>query len=121
MHIASTNNMDDRPMKATKPTKPKKANGASVIKQQDAKNAAAWASARANAIAKPPSAPAPPKLEGTLAALKATQTRQKKQLAAAKSDSEKKTLAAAIALRDERIASVLKAIKGKLLEAPKAA
>jgi hypothetical protein len=60
-------------------------------------------------------------LEGTLAALKASQTRQKKQLADSKSEGEKKSLTAAIATRDERIASVVLAIKGKLLEAPKAA
>lgn len=60
-------------------------------------------------------------LEGTLAALKASQTRQKKLMADSKSDTEKKQLAAAIALRDERIANVIAAIKGKLLAAPKAA
>jgi len=59
-------------------------------------------------------------LGGTLAALKATQTRQKKQMAESKSESEKKSLAAGIALRDQRIADVVTAM-GKLLAAPKAA
>jgi hypothetical protein len=59
-------------------------------------------------------------LGGTLAALKATQTRQKKQMAETKSESEKKSLAAGIALRDARIADVVTAM-GKLLAAPKAA
>lgn len=60
-------------------------------------------------------------LEGTLAALKASQTRQKKLLAETKNEGERKQLTAAIALRDERIANVVTAIKGKLLTAPKAA
>lgn len=60
-------------------------------------------------------------LGGTLAALKASQTRQKKQLAEAKTDGDKKQLQAGITLRDERIAAVIEAMKGKLLAAPKAA
>jgi len=59
-------------------------------------------------------------LGGTLAALKATQTRQKKQMAESKNENEKKSLAAGIALRDGRIADVVMAM-GKLLAAPKAA
>jgi hypothetical protein len=57
-------------------------------------------------------------LEGTLAALKATQTRQKKQLAEIKDEKAKAAMEAVIAARDERIATVQIAIKGKLLEAP---
>lgn len=59
-------------------------------------------------------------LGGTLAALKATQTRQKKQMAESRNENEKKSLAAGIALRDGRIADVVAAM-GKLLAAPKAA
>lgn len=59
-------------------------------------------------------------LGGTLAALKATQTRQKKQMAESKNDNERKSLAAGIELRDKRIADVVAAM-GKLLAAPKAA
>jgi hypothetical protein len=60
-------------------------------------------------------------LQGTLAALKATQTRQKKQMAEAKSEDDKKSMAAIIAERDQRIAAVVQAMNGKALEAPKAA
>jgi hypothetical protein len=60
-------------------------------------------------------------LAGTLAALKATQTRQKKQMAECGSESTKKQMAAVIAERDERIAAVLQAMNGKALEAPKPA
>jgi hypothetical protein len=60
-------------------------------------------------------------LLGTLAALKATQTRQKKALAESKSESEKKQMAAVIAERDQRIAAVVQAMHGKALEAPKPA
>jgi hypothetical protein len=60
-------------------------------------------------------------LEGTLAALKASQTRQRKALAESKSEPEKKQLAEAIAARELRINQVTGAIKGRLLEAPKSA
>jgi hypothetical protein len=60
-------------------------------------------------------------LLGTLAALKATQTRQKKAMADSKSESEKKQMAAVIAERDQRIAAVVQAMHGKALEAPKSA
>lgn len=60
-------------------------------------------------------------LEGSLAALKATNTRQRKQAAETKNEDERKSLEVQIAARDERIASVSQAIKGRLLQAPVAA
>jgi hypothetical protein len=59
-------------------------------------------------------------LMGTLAALKATQTRQKKQMGDEKSEAVKKQMLAVITERDQRIAAVLQAMNGKALEAPKA-
>jgi hypothetical protein len=60
-------------------------------------------------------------LEGTLAALKATQTRQRRAMAETKGDDVKKSMQAVIDERDLRIAAVLQAINGKKLEAPAAA
>jgi DNA polymerase III beta subunit, central domain len=60
-------------------------------------------------------------LEGTLAALKAVQTRQKNALSEAKSEAEKKPIEASMREREQRIAAVQLAIKGRLLEGPKAA
>jgi DNA polymerase-3 subunit beta len=58
-------------------------------------------------------------LLGTLAALKATQTRQKKQMGEEKSEIVKKQMAGVIAERDQRIAAVMQALNGKALAAPK--
>lgn len=60
-------------------------------------------------------------LEGTLAALKATNTRQRKQAAETKNEDERKSLEVQIAAREERITSVSQAIRGRLLKAPEAA
>jgi hypothetical protein len=62
----------------------------------------------------------PAGLKGTLAALRATQTRQKAAMAECNSESTKKEMAAVITERDQRIAAVLQAMNGKALEAPKA-
>lgn len=60
-------------------------------------------------------------LEGTLAALKAVNTRRRNQLAECKSTDDKNLLIAEIAAREQKIQAVVMAMKGKVLEAPKAA